>query len=160
MIQFYSRLIPNFTELCRPLNELRSQSVKFEITPSVIESFERIKMALSSRPCVKPYDLNSPVILRVDASEYSIGGVLLQDGHPVMYLSRKLSSAETNYSNIEREALAIVWGVERSKKMLLGRKFTIQTDHEPLKYIFRPNKSLSKNYICQIDTVGYTVIGL
>lgn len=68
----------------------------------------------------------------------------MQHGHPVMFISRTLTTTEQNYSNIEREALAILWAVERSRKLLLGRKFTIQTDHEPLKYIFHPHKELSK----------------
>ena len=116
LVQFYSRLIPNFSEMIRPLNELRSQMTTFEVNQTVMDSFESIKTALSSKPCIKPYDLNSPIFLRVDASEYSVGGVLLQNGQPVMFLSRKLTPAETNYSNIEREALAILWAVERSKK--------------------------------------------
>ena len=70
--------------------------------------------------------------------------MLTQDNHPVMYISRLLTSSERNYSNIEREALAIVWAVERAKKLLLGKRFTLQTDHQPLKYIFCPNKNLSK----------------
>lgn len=146
LVQFYGRLIPNFAEMCRPLHELRAQSIMdvFEITESAVESFNKIKEALSSKPCVKPYDLNSSVCLRVDASEYSIRGVLLQHNHPVMFLSRKLTASEKNYSKIEREPLAISWAVERSRKMLLGRKFTIQTDHEPLKYTFQPQKGLSK----------------
>ena len=144
LTQFYGRLIPDFAELCKPLNALRSKDCQFEMSPSAIDAFENIKTALSSKPCIKPYDLNSHVTLRVDSSEYSIGGVLLQQGHPVMFLSRKLTSAETSYSNIEREALAIIWAVERSKKLLLGKKFTIQSDHEPLKYIFSPPKGLPK----------------
>ena len=144
LTQFYGRLIPNFAEMCKPLSDLRSMSVKFEMSDTAVKAFDKIKKALSSKPCIKPYDLNSHVILRVDASEHSIGGVLLQSGHPVMFLSRKLTSAESNYSNIEREALAILWAVERSKKMLLGRSFTIQTDHQPLKFIFQPSKGLSK----------------
>ena len=112
LTQFYSHLIPDFAELCKPLNELRSQDRWFEMTPSMAEAFEAIKITLALKPCIKPYDLNSRVVLHVDSSEYSIGGVLLQQGHPVMLLSHKLSPAESNYSNIELEALAIVWAVE------------------------------------------------
>ena len=50
-----------------------------------------------------------PPILTTDANEHSISGILSQDNHPVMHLSRKLTTAESNYSNIEREALAMVW---------------------------------------------------
>ena len=144
LTQFYGRLIPNFASMCKPLSDLRSLDTKFEISETAARAFEQIKTALASKPCVKPYDLSAQTTLRVDASESSVGGVILQNGHPIMFLSRKLTAAEANYSNIEREALAIVWAVERSKKLLLGRKFTIQTDHQPLKFVFQPSKGLSK----------------
>ena len=59
--------------------------------------------------------------LTTDASEKSISGVLTQDGHPVTYLSRRLSACERNYSNIEREALAIGWATNRARHYLMGR---------------------------------------
>ena len=55
--------------------------------------------------------------------------------HPIAYASRKLLPREQNYSVIEREALAIVWGISKFDLYLFGRPFTIQTDHKPLAYI-------------------------
>ena len=55
---------------------------------------------------------------------------------PVCYASKKLSSAERNYSIIERECLAIVWGFKRFHLYLYGVPFVLQTDHEPLKYMY------------------------
>ena len=72
------------------------------------------------------------------------GGVLLQEGHPVIYVSRKLTPAEKNYSNMEREALAIVILVTTLKKLLLQKQFTIQTDHKKLKYLFAPDEEIPK----------------
>ena len=144
LAQFYGRLIPKFAELCLPLNKLKTQSEKFEATVEAKKAFEDIKMALSTYPCVKPFDVNSETVLRTDASESCISGIILQNNHPVMFISRQLTSAEKNYANIEREGLAIVWSMERAKKLLLGRKFKLQTDHEPLKYILNPLKCLSK----------------
>ena len=54
---------------------------------------------------------------------------------PVCYGSKKLSSAERNYSTIEKECLAIVWGFKRFYLYLYGVPFVLQTDHEPLKYM-------------------------
>ena len=54
---------------------------------------------------------------------------------PVCYASKKLSSAECNYSTIEKECLAIVWGFKRFHLYLYGVSFVLQTDHEPLKYM-------------------------
>ena len=72
----------------------------------------------------------------------TIGGVLTQNDHPVTYISRNLTSAEQKYSNIEREALAVVFAVTRLRQFLLGRKFTLRTDHKPLQYIFNPSNQI------------------
>ena len=61
-----------------------------------------------------------------------------------MYLSRKLTEAEQNYSNIEREALAIVWATTRARHFLLGKKFLLKSDHRPLEFIFNPKRELPK----------------
>lgn len=78
-------------------------------------------------------------MLRTDASSTSLGAVLLQrhDGvlHPVAYASRKLLPREARYSTIEREGLALVWAIQKFHVFLYGKRFVLQTDHEPLSYI-------------------------
>ena len=60
-----------------------------------------------------------------------IGAVLTQNDHPVIYISRNLTSVEQKYSNTEREALAVVFAVTRLRHFLLGRKFILRPDHKP-----------------------------
>ena len=74
----------------------------------------------------------------------AIGGVLSQEGHPVNYVSKTLFQTEQKYSNVEHEALAIVFVVKRLRQFLLGRKFKFETDHYPLEFIFAPNNELPK----------------
>ena len=88
--------------------------------------------------------------MTTDASEKAIGGVLSQEGYPVIYVSRRLSQAKNNYSNIEREAIAIVFVVTRLKEFLLGRGFTLQTDRKPLKYLFAPDEEIPKTASARI----------
>ena len=75
----------------------------------------------------------------VDSSDVGLGAVLLQSHEgqlcPVMYLSRKLKPAETRYSAIERECLAVVWAVKTLHSYLYGREFVILSDHQPLAYL-------------------------
>lgn len=77
-------------------------------------------------------------ILQTDASDRGLGDVLLQEDldqkQPISYISRKLNKAEENYSTIERECLAIVWAIQKFHKYLYGRKFILETDHQPLVY--------------------------
>ena len=94
-----------------------------------------------------------------DASEKAIGRVLSQV-HPAIYVSRKLSQAEPNYSNIEREALAIVFVVTILEQFLLGRRVTLQTDHKPLKYLFAPDEEVPETASARITRWGIALMGL
>ena len=99
---------------------------------------------LTSEPLVPPYSLDKEVALTTDASEKIISAVLTQNDHPVIYISRNLTSAEKTYSNIEREALAVIFAVTRLRQFLLERKFILRTDHKPLQYIFNPSNQIPK----------------
>jgi len=72
-------------------------------------------------------DVDKPFILRTEASNDGIGAILLQEEadvrHPVAFASKKLLPHECNYSTIEREALAIVWGIRKFKNYLYGQHF-------------------------------------
>ena len=94
-----------------------------------------------------------------DASEKAIGGVLSQEGHTVIYVSKKLSQAGQNYSNIEREALAIVFVVTILKQFLLGRKFNLQTDHKPLKNLFAPDEKIPKTASARTTRCAIALMG-
>ena len=72
-----------------------------------------------------------------------IGAVLTQDGKPVRFLSKALTPAEVNYTNIERELLSILFACEKLHRYTFGRKIIVHIDHKPLQAIFQKPVSLA-----------------
>ena len=143
LVSFYRRFIPNMAEKAVPLTDLtkKQASSKVKWTEECQHAFDDLKACLSSQPvCVLP-DLSQEFVLRTDASDVGLGAVLLQssdgDLRPVAYASRKLLPAEKNYSTVEKECFAVVWGIHKFEPYLYGRRFTLQTDHQPLLQLSR-----------------------
>ena len=147
LLNYYGKFISQSATILHPLNALLCKNVKWRWTPQCQESFEQAKRALSSSSLLVHYDPALPIRLAADASVYGIGAVIahvLPDGseRPVAFASRTLTSAERNYSQIEKEALALVYGVKRFHTYLYGRHFILVTDHKPLKTILSPKKGI------------------
>ena len=110
LINFYSRYLPRHSELIAPFAEMRKNNVGFTWTQKQNKAFKALKKALTSKPVIKIFNPKT-----TDTSEHAIAAVISQDGHLIMYLSRKLLLAECDYFNIEKETLAIVWSMERAQ---------------------------------------------
>ena len=101
-------------------------------------AFKEVRELVVKHPVLKYYDVQEPVVVQCDASERGSGAALLQNGQPVAFASRSLSQTERKYAQIEEECLAIVFSCERFSQYLTGRKkITVETDHKPLRSIFR-----------------------
>ena len=74
-------------------------------------------------------------MLQTDASAVGLGAVLEQGGHVIAYASRTLTKSESNYSVIQKECLAIIFGMKQFHHYPLGRSFTLMTDHAPLQWL-------------------------
>lgn len=140
MVGYYRKFVPNFAELAKPLTSLLKKEVKFAWSQECEVAFQTLKEKLISEPILQYPDFQKEFFLTTDASGKAIGAVLSQkdnDGNdlPIAYASRTLLDAETRYSTTERELLAIVWGVEHFNIYLYGRKFTIFSDHKPLRWL-------------------------
>ena len=92
------------------------------------------------------FDLSKPLILACDASPYGIGAVLSyqvgEDNLPIAFASCSLAPAEKNYSQIDKEALARVFGVKHFHQYLFGQFFTIKSDHKPLQHLLGEKKEI------------------
>ncbi|GFW30428.1 retrovirus-related Pol polyprotein from transposon 297 [Trichonephila clavipes] len=120
----------------------RENAKKYCLKWSEIEqqAFQTLKQCLITPPILRQVDPKKPFIIRTDASSYALGAVLLQgesptDEQPVEYASRLLSSAEKNYSTTEREALAVVWALNKFRGYIEGAEITVASDHQPLKWL-------------------------
>ena len=153
LLNYYGRFLPNLSSLIQPLNQLQSKDQKWEWSTACQQAFESSKQALvSSSALTSHYDATKPLQLACDAFPFGVGAVLSQydaDGteRPVAFASRTLSTAEKNYAQIEREALAIIFGVRKFHQYLYGRVFTLFTNHKPLTSILGPKTGI-RTYPC------------
>ena len=134
---YLAAYVPNFAAQAKPLRDLMPIDVPFQWQEDHQEVFERIKHAITADSSLQYYNPNRPAVVEVDASQKGLGAVLRQDGKIVAYASKSLTSAQSNYSNIERETLGMVYGITRFHTYLFGTKFTLVTDHKPLEMIWR-----------------------
>ena len=147
LINYYSKFLPNLSTKLRPLYNLLLKNKRWTWTEQHDMAFKLAKEALQADSVLVHYDSAKPLLLACDASEYGIGAVLshiLDTGEekPIAYASRTLNSAERHYSQLEREGLAIVFGVKKFHNYLYGKQFTIESDHQPLSHLFNETKSI------------------
>lgn len=141
---YYRKFIEGYGKIAGILNKLTSPKLKkgFEWTDAHTVAFERLKEKLITSPVLIFPDFKQEFELHCDASGQGISGILAQrrDGldRPIEYASRELSDREKKQTidrATEKELLAIWWSVKHYRHYLLGRKFTIYTDHKPLIYL-------------------------
>lgn len=119
---------------------------KTDITNSdYLLAFQKCKDLLSNAPILQYPDFSKPFSITTDASNFALGGVLSQSGKPIAFYSRTLNSAEKHYSAIEKELLSIIENCKHFRPYILGRRFTVKTDHNPLVWLSKlkePNSRL------------------
>ena len=159
-VNYYRRYLPNLAAVIEPLDKLRSTTWKWTETED--KAFKKLKDMLCSDAVLTLYDPSKKLKLDTDASAKGLGAVLShvdENGErPIEYISRTLSKAEKNYSQIDREALAIIWAVTRFHVYLWGNHFQLVTDHKPLTFIFDPKKKLPEMSSARITRYGLTLM--
>lgn len=162
MINYYQKYLPNLSTILAPLHSLLEKGKDWKWNEKHQESFTKSKELLKSSHLLVHYDPEKDLILACDASPYGVGSVLshrMEDNteRPIAFASRSLSPAEKNYSQLDKEALAIIVGVKKFHQYLYGRHFTILTDHKPLERVFHPDKMIPPMAAARIQRWALTL---
>ena len=147
LINYYGKFVKNLSSILQPLYNLLRKDVKWAWSQECEAAYSKIKKTMSSAPILIHFDQTKEVRLTCDASEYGIGAMIshiLEDNseQPIAFASRTLNDAEKQYSQIEKEGLAIIFGLNKFNQYLYGNKFKLVTDHKPLVTIFHPQKGI------------------
>ena len=135
-VNYLGKFIQNLSDKSAPLRKLLEKDTEWHWDNEQEKAFEKLKKAVIEAPVLKYYDEKKPVTLSVDASSKGLGAVILQNGQPVAYASRALTTAQQNYAQIEKEALAISYGCTKFHQYLFAKEVHVESDHRPLQAIF------------------------
>jgi hypothetical protein len=141
-LNYYGRYIKEMRAIRAPLDDLLKKEVPWTwvVNGPQEVAFEKAKSIICSQLTLSHFNPNLPIIVSADASNLGIGATLSQRSDGVEkileHASWSLSPAQKNYSQIEKEALALVTAVQRFHRLIYGRTFTLRTDHKPLLAIF------------------------
>ena len=146
LVNYYGKFLPDLATTLAPLYRLLRQGVKWQWESEQEAALAEVKKVLQSSNLLTHFDPTKSLVLACDASPFGVGAVLshrFDDGteKPISYASRTLTPAERKYSQLNKEALAIIFGVKHYHQYLYGHKFIILSDHKPLMFILSESKS-------------------
>ena len=142
MVNYLARYLYHLTDDLQPLQNLLKKDVQWTWASSQEKAFQTVKEKITNSPTLAFYKQDDSLTLINDASEYGLGSVLMQKNRPVAYASRTLTPTKRNYAQIEKEMLAVLFGLQKFHHYTYGRPIHIVTDHKPLVAI--SHKPLSK----------------
>ncbi|GFQ64373.1 retrovirus-related Pol polyprotein from transposon 17.6 [Trichonephila clavata] len=139
---FYRAYIPNYAQISTPLTELTKKNKPNEVSWGEAEqsSFDKLKELLCKVTSLATPDANLPFQVHCDASDYDVGCCLTQqdtDGvyMPIAFPSQKFTAKQKNWVSIEKEAWAVLYGLNKFDRWIYCAKVEIISDHNPLKYL-------------------------
>ncbi|KAJ0547862.1 putative nucleotidyltransferase, Ribonuclease H [Helianthus annuus] len=151
---YYRRFIRSFGMIARPLTELLKKDA-FKWGMEAQDAFERLKSALTSAPVLTLPDPSKTFVVETDASAGGVGAVLMQDRHPVSFLSKALSPRANALSVYEKELLAIMLAVKQWHYYLITGPFVIRTDQKSLKHLLSQKVTTPLQHKWLAKLMGY-----
>lgn len=155
---YYRRFIKGYGVISRPLTNLLKKGM-FHQDDSAEKAFNQLKIAMSIAPILSLPDYNIPFTIEAGVSDQGIGAVLMQQGKPLIYLSKGLSLKHQDLSTYEKELLAIVMATQKWHTYLQGNHLIIKTDHQSLKYLLEQRLStlLQQKWLAKLMGLDYTI---
>lgn len=132
---YYRRFIRNYAMICQPLNDLLKKNAVFEWNELALIAFNSLKKVLITAPVLALPNFDKEFTVETNASSGGIGAVLLQQGHPIAFISKVLSKKHQSLSVYDKQLFAVLFAVKKWHQFLVGRHFVIKTDHKPLKFL-------------------------
>ena len=148
LVNYYGKFLHNLASAAAAQYQLLQKDAPWVRGKVQRAAFQEVKKLLqSSSNLLVLFDPQKQLVLDCDASPYRIGAVLphvMEDGteKPIAFASHTLAPSEKRYSQLDKEALAIMFGVKRFHQYLYGRQFIIHSDHKPLMFIFDDSKAV------------------
>ena len=147
-VQFYGKFIPNLSTQTEPLTRLTRKDTPWKWGAEQQAAFQRLKDVLCTDVVLAHFDPKQRIGISCDASEVGIGVVLFHrytDGteRPIANASKTLTDTQRRYSQVQKEALAVIYGLQKFHHFLYGREFILVTDHKPLIASFQPGERYS-----------------
>ena len=137
LVNYLSKFLPRLSTVCEPLRLLTLKDTEWCWLEIHDEVLKEIKKLVTNSPVLRYYNPEEELTLQCDASDKGLGAALLQQGQPIAFASRALSACELGYAPIEKELLAVVYGMERFHHYTYGRKVVVNSDHKPLESIVK-----------------------
>jgi len=132
LANYLGKFLPHFSAIAEPLRNLTKNDVPWNWSEVQESAMHELKRMITQTPVLAFYDPTKDLVIENDACEYGLGSLLLQNGKPIAYASHSLSDAEARYAQIEREMLAVVFGLEKFQHYVYGRHVKVITDYKPL----------------------------
>ena len=165
LVNFSAQFISGLATKAEPLRRLTQKNTHFVWGKDQRKAFEELKNSLTDVDTLAYFNPAWKTRVVADASPVGLGAVLLQEHdkvwRTVCYANKTLPSVERRYSQTEKEALALVWSVERFHVYLLGREFELVTDHKPLEIIYSPKSKPSariERWVLQLQPYHFHII--
>jgi len=141
---YYRRFVKDYGVITKPLTGMLSRD-NFTWTDTIVQAFDKLKSLMSSTPVLALPNFSQDFVIEVDVSDYGIGAVLMQENHPIAYISKAFNKQRHSYSTYENELLGVDFVVQRWRHYLLNKHFIIKTDYYSLKYILTRGRQLIFN---------------